>query len=242
MGIYTENFTIRYTDVDKLNRLTLKSLVKYFQEVAGMHSQIAGYGVNDISTTHVTWLILNWKVKMFSHPHVSEKITIHTWARSFEKFYSYRDFEAFDSDGNCIAIASSKWILINTDTKKITRVTPTIGDAYGIQEKNIFNEELVFDSKLPFDYSNLTFNYKIQRRDIDTNGHVNNLNYIDYAFEALPEEVYNNIEFNHIEILYKKEIKYLDTIHCYYSFINNEHVIFIKSSDDAILHSIVKLY
>lgn len=242
MGIYTESFTIRYTDVDRFNRLTLKSLITYFQEIAGRHSEIAGYGVNDIPNTHVTWLLLNWKVKMFSHPHVSDRITIKTWAKPFDKFYSNRDFEVFDTNGNIVAIATSKWILINTDTKKISRITENISNAYGILDRHVFNEETNFDAKICLDNSILNFNYKVQRRDIDTNGHVNNLHYIDYAFESLPEEIYNNIEFNNIEILYKKEIKYPNIIHCYYSFINDEHIIFIKSSDDSILHSIIKLY
>lgn len=242
MGVYTENFTVRYTDVNRFNRLTLKSLITYCQEIAGRHSEIAGYSVNDIPNTHVTWLLLNWKVKMFAHPHLNQKITINTWARTLDKFYSNRDFEILDTQGNLIAIATSKWVLINTDTKKITRVTKEMANAYGILDKNVFGEEINFDSKVSFDNSLLNFDYKIQRRDIDTNGHVNNLHYIDYAFETLPEEIYNNIEFNNIEILYKKEIKYTDRINCYYSFINNEHIVIIKNFNNSVLHSIVKLY
>ena len=88
----------------------------------------------------------------------------------------------------------------------------------------------------------LNFKYKIQRRDIDTNGHVNNLHYIDYALETLPEDVYSYHEFDNIEINFKKEIKYGDVINCYYSYEDNKHVITIKSEDNSILHSIIKLY
>lgn len=242
MKKYSEFFTVRYTDVNRLNHLTLKSLVTYFQEVAGRHSQLAGYSVNDIPNTHVTWLLINWKVKMFSHPHVNESLKVSTWARDFEKCYSYRDFEVFDTNGKLIAIASSKWVLVNTNTKKLSNITPEIISAYGLLNKNVFDANFTFLSKLVIENSVLAFSYNIQRRDIDTNGHVNNLHYIDYAFEALPEEVYNNHEFNNIEILYKKEIKYPNKINCYYYELNGEHIILIKSSDGLTLHSIVKLY
>ena len=88
----------------------------------------------------------------------------------------------------------------------------------------------------------LNFNYEIQRRDLDTNGHVNNLHYLDFAFETLPEDIYTTCNFENLEIFYKKEIKYKEIINCYYSLENNEHIITIKNNDDSVLHAIIKLY
>lgn len=241
MGVYTKRFKLRYDDIGTSNQLNIKSLIRYLQEMAGAHSSLAGYGLNDIPKTHVSWLLLDWKVTMFLHPHYDEEITIHTWPRTLEKFYSYRDFEVFDSKNNLVAIASSKWLLINTQNKKIERITPKIIDAFGIEDKKVFDEAINEKPSIP-DKLDLNFNYTIQRRDIDTNGHVNNLHYIDYALETLPEEIYENNEFNNIEIHYKREIKYKDKINCYYTFENKKHVIVIKSENNSILHAVIKLY
>ena len=241
MGVYSRKIKLRYSDIGRDNALNLKSLIGYLQEMAGAHSSKACYGLNDMSITHVTWLLLDWKVKMLSHPCYGEELTVNTWPRSFEKCYSYRDFEIFDSNNNLVAIASSKWLLINCDTKRIERITSEIANSFGIVDRNVFEDKLDEKPKAP-DNLTLNFKYKIQRRDIDTNGHVNNLHYIDYALETLPENVYNNNEFDNIEINFKKEIKSEDTINCYYSFENNKHIVTIKSEDDSILHSIVKFY
>lgn len=241
MSVYSEKIKLKYSDIGKSNEFNLKSLIGYLQEMAGAHSSKAGYGLNDIPQTHVTWLLLDWKVKMFSHPSYNEELTINTWPRSLEKFYSYRDFEIFDNQNNLVAIASSKWLLINTEKQKIERVTPEIVNAFGLENKKVFDKNLNEKPTVPSDLS-LNFTYAIQRRDIDTNGHVNNLHYIDFALETLPEDVYNATEFNNIEIHYKKEIKYGEKINCYYSFENNMHIITIKSEDDKTLHSIIKLY
>ena len=88
----------------------------------------------------------------------------------------------------------------------------------------------------------LNFKYQIQRRDIDTNGHVNNLNYIDFALESLAENIFNNTTFNNLTIEYKKEIKPNEIINCYYSFENNQHIVIIKSENSSITHSIIKLH
>ena len=241
MSFYSKKIKLRYDDIGKSNRLSIKSLIKYFGDIAGNHSSSCGYGLNDIPTTHITWLLLNWKVKMFSHPKYNEELTINTWPRVIEKFYSYRDFEVFDSKNNLVAIASSKWVMINAETKRIERISNEIINAYGIEQKSVFTESLNDKPKIP-DNLKLNFTYTIQRRDIDTNGHVNNLHYIDYALETLPEDVYNSNEFDNIEIHYKKEIKYGETINCYYSFENNKHIVTIKSEDNSVLHSIIQLY
>lgn len=242
MAIFTYEYKTRYTDVGSDNKLTLKALVATLQQAAISHSEQAGYGVSTIDKTHLAWLLLDWKVQVISYPHSNEILTVKTWPRVFDKLYSYRDFEVFDSKNNLVAIASSKWFAIDTESKKIRKLTPEIIEAYGEPVtkcvfENAFNEKL----KVPEDLK-LNFNYEIQRRDIDTNEHVNNLNYIDFALETLDEEIYNNTVFHNLEVIYKKEIKLHEKINCYYSFESDKHVVTIKSEDNETVHSVVKLY
>ena len=242
MAIFTYEYKTRYTDVGSNNKLTLKALVATLQQAAISHSEKAGYGVNDIKHTHLAWLLLDWKVQVISYPHSNENLTVKTWPRVFDKLYSYRDFEIFNEDNNLVAIASSKWFAIDTQSKKIRKLTSEIGEAYGEPVtkcvfEDTFNEKLKVPEALK-----LNFNYAIQRRDIDTNGHVNNLNYIDFALETLDEEIYNNNTFYNLEVIYKKEIKLYEKINCYYSFENDKHIVTIKSEDNETVHAVIKLY
>ena len=196
----------------------------------------------NIKKTHLAWLLLDWKVQIISYPYSNGSLTVKTWPRVFDKLYSYRDFEVYDEHNNLIAIASSKWFAIDTVNKKIRKLTPEITEAYGEPvSKSVFENPFEEKIKVP-EKLKLNFNYTIQRRDLDTNGHVNNLHYIDYALETLPEDIFSNTTFNNLEILYKKEIKYNEKINCYYSFENNKHIITIKNEDNSIIHAIVKLY
>lgn len=242
MGIFTYTYKIKYSDIGTNNKITLKALVDTLQEAAIAHSDFAGYGVNDIPNTHLAWLLLNWKVEIKSYPILNDTITVKTWPRIFDKLYSYRDFEIYDTNNNLIAIASSKWFAIDTQTKRIRKLTPEIAESYGEPvTKSVFKHAFEEKLKVP-DNLKLNFNYQIQRRDIDTNGHVNNLNYIDYALETIDEDIFNNTKFNNLEITYKKEIKPKEIIKCYYSFEENKHIVTIKSADDSTIHTIVKLY
>ena len=242
MSIYTYHYQIKYSDVDQNNRLTLKSLVALLQEGAAFQSVNAGYSVNDIPKTHSAWIVLNWKVQFFKHPHAYEKLIVQTWPRTMDALFSYRDFEVYDDQQALIAIASSKWVLVETQTKKIKKIQPEVAEAYGgITNKAVFDKPWEEKINVPEKLS-LRFKYTVQRRDIDTNGHVNNLHYIDYALETLDEKIYSENCFDNIEIIYKKEIKYKEKIRCYYTYQNNMHIITIKNEDDSIIHAIVKLF
>ena len=212
------------------------------QEVAGIHSASLGYGVNDIPKTSLAWLILNWKLKVFLRPKTNTPVTINTWVRSENPLFSYRDFEILDSEKNLIAVASSKWILFDVNKKRIVKLPEDVKQKYGYEDKYVFNENWNEKLKEPID-SIFVMNYKVQRRDIDTNNHVNNLYYLDYAFEALPEEIYNNFKFSNVEIMYKHEAKLGDTLSLFYSKTeDNKYVISIKDENNKDIHTIVKLY
>ena len=239
MGFVNLSLRVRYDDVDQNNSLTTKGFLKYLLEAANLHSNMAGYGIDDIPNTNVNWIILNWKLHVYHYPCTNEAIHIRTWTRNNTNLYSYRDFEVIDNIGNRIAIATSKWILINNKTRKITKISDEIINSYGPVENNILNTNLDKLKEPSIEYTN-TFNYTFMRRDLDTNKHVNNLNFFDFAIEALPIDVYENINFNDIEVFYKKQCFLNDKIACLYCLNNkNEHTVVIKSEDLKNLHAIL---
>lgn len=238
MGVYSKDETIRYLDVDRENRLTNKAIINFMQDVAGCHADSLGDGLNNKSETHTAWLLLNWKVRVFFRPKCEDKITIKTWARRMERCYSWREFEIYCGE-NKVAIATSKWVFVNCETEKIMRIPQELKDKYCENGEGVF-EEIVEKLKEP-EGLEIAYEETIGRTKIDTNNHLNNLYYLDYAIESLPEEVYENNTFNNIEIMYKKEIKYKAKIKCLYKCENNEHIVVIKSEDLNTLHAIIKL-
>ena len=139
--------------------------------------------------------------------------------------------------------ASSRWGLIDIRTGKLLKITDEIIEGYhqedgklafdGIKELDKIKEPKEYSSKIV---------YTIKRNFIDLNHHVNNLYYLDIAYECLPEEIYNKDEFNNIEIFYKKQMKLGDKINCYYPHEKDGEYITLKSEDNNTIHAVVKLY
>ncbi len=235
-------------DIEKVNSnsfVTNKGMLALLENVACMHSDTAGYGIREISTTHLSWVQLNWRVQIIRRLKYGEEITIKTWAREATKVSTLRDFEVLDKDNKTVCIATTRWTLTNIDTQSITKITDDVIEKYDPENHTIMPEFEFKKLKEPDTFSN-EYVYTTQRRDIDVNKHMHNLNYLDLAYETLPEEVYNNIskggDFNNIEVMYKTAIRYGDTSKCLYSFDGNKHTITIKSNDDKVLHCIVELW
>ena len=235
--MYTHSFTIQYVDIDSNNNLSDYGLLKYLQEIACLHADSKKYGLKDTPENRLAWIILDWKIQVFSRPGWDKDIHIKTWASNIDNIACYRDFEIKDSNDNLVAIASSKWVLVNIDKHHITRITPEIKEAFEPIEPSVFKEESS-KSDIPNNFDNV-FAYTILERDIDTNKHLNNLNYVMLAKEALPEE-YKGVNYSKIEVTYKHQcvlgdnMKFMHHINS-----NNEHVICIKNSDESVLHAIV---
>ena len=84
--------------------------------------------------------------------------------------------------------------------------------------------------------------YSVRRADIDVNNHMHNLNYIELANEALPDDVYRGALFNDIRITYKKEIKLGDIVKCKYAFRDDKHIVVVKNIDETVVHAIIEMY
>lgn len=242
LDIYSHNLTVNYSDVDENNQVTNRGLLRLMQEVAGIHCGLLGYGVNDTPKTGLAWILLNWKLKVFSRPKTNANLLIKTWTRKKTPLFVYRDFEVYDNNYNLVAIATTKWVLFNVNTKSISRVTDGVNKNYIEVNKEVFPDKFTEKLKEPIN-SEFVLDYAVQRRDIDTNHHVNNLYYLDYAYEALPLDVFKNIDFSNVEIMYKHQATLANTLSLFCSHSSdNEYIITIKDKSDGTLHAIVKLY
>ncbi len=142
MGMYEYKKRIEFCDIDESNRLSSKGLIRILGEVAGVHSESVGYGLNHIPQTHLTWMILNWKIQFFLRPSWNSYLIVKTWARSFSKISSNRDFSIYDINNNLVAKATSKWVLIDSEKHTPVRITEEIRDTFEEYNSSVFEIEI----------------------------------------------------------------------------------------------------
>lgn len=240
--IFKGEFKIDIRDIDLENKLTNRAIMNYMEDMACRHSDEAGYGINDISKTKRIWLLLDWKLKVFDRPKYGDAIKVYTWSKGIERCYAYRDFEIYDSKENLIAIASTKWILMDSENFKLVKAEEGMASKYNEElGRKVFEKEELNKLIEPEQYIS-EMECKIRKTDTDMNNHVHNLNYLDLAYEILPYNISNCQQFENVRITYKKEIKAGSTVKLKYSKQEDKNIVVIKNIEETCIHSIIELW
>lgn len=228
-------FYVGLRDINKNQKLTNTSLLSYFEDVACMHSEIAGFGVSNMNVIKKTWILLSWKIKVLKRPKFNDVVKIETWSRAINKFYAFRDFRMYNEKNELIGIATSKWVFIDIEKEKMIRITDEVASKYEQEPDANFEEFDLEKLSAPEEYIS-KIDYKITKNMIDINNHLHNTYYMDLAQEVLTD----NKEFNYFEIMYKHEIKLGETVKVMCSKQEDNIYVVIKNFDETKVHAILK--
>lgn len=197
---------VRYSEMGTDRRLTLGSLVNYFQDCSTFQSELCGQGIDALRQRHQAWLVLSWQIEILRRPVLGEKIIAKTWPYAFKAFYGYRHFVLEDEEGGCLARANSIWVLMDTDTGRPVKVPPEVLKDYPLEPRLEMRE---FPRKIQEPEGGKEQEaFPVAKAQIDTNGHVNNSQYIRMAEEYLPD----GFETETLRVEYRSQARLHDTI------------------------------
>lgn len=228
-------------DLGKNGLITNAAILRIFERIGCYQSDEAGYGVLNIEEKGVSWILLDWKVKVIKRPKYGENLLVTTWGRNAKKSTTCRDYEIYNSNKELCVIATTKWVLIDINTRKITKITDDVMRNYIMSEKSVFDEIEIEKIQAPEKFITST-TFTPTRSNIDINGHMHNTDYLELAYETLPQEVYDNRPYNNFRINYKNEIKYGDVIIANYAYENNKHIIVFENKENGLINSIIELW
>lgn len=210
---YEKEYELHYYDVDKNLKGNMSTIINILSDIGTKQSEELGSGMRELMENNMSWVFYNYHVKIFRDPMYGEKLKVKTEPVGFKKFYALRNYEIKDSHGNVIVTANAIFLLINLEKRRMMRIPQEQYDIYGV--KGDMKEEF----KIPRLEAISDFKYKgtfkVRYSDIDSNQHVNNTKYIDWAIETLPEEIVNNYSLDEIKVTFEKECKYGDTVNVY---------------------------
>lgn len=200
--MYSFDSTIRYSEVDCKGRLSLQGLANYFQDCSSLQSDALGIGMDYLEKEQGGWVLVSWQIVIKRYASESEKVTTATWPYKFKGCFGYRNFTMTDQNGEVIAYANSIWVFMNLATGHPGRIPEEIAQIYQI-EPPLEMEEHKRKLQIPQGLEKQE-TVAVRKTDIDTNGHVNNTNYIRMAMEYVPE----NQTIDYIQVEYKNAAVY----------------------------------
>jgi acyl-ACP thioesterase len=186
MSKYEFHSHVRYSECGEDGRLSLKSVVDYFQDTATFQGEHLGIGVGYLKKQNIAWILTSWQIITDHFPKLAEPVTAQTWAYDFKNFYGLRNLVLLDGEGRKAAWANSVWVLMDMKRMRPVKVPPLLLEKYGSDEP-LEMEYAPRKIKEPETGEEMT-PFAVVKTHLDTNHHVNNGQYIEMARTYLPEK------------------------------------------------------
>jgi acyl-ACP thioesterase len=206
--IHTRSFDLRYSDMDDRGEATPTALLGLLEDAAFTHCDEAGWGVHRLVQAGYGWVLLRGGLEMERYPALGKRVTVETWCSRTRLFYGERDYRIRSAEGEVLGWARSLWLFCSLERKRPVPVLEEIVKAWapeGTVAGNMELGEVDFPEALEASASSA---FDVRRSDIDTNGHVNNVNYLAWALEALPEAIRRGCYLASIRGQFKREVTY----------------------------------
>lgn len=218
---YTERHTISCYDTDASWRLKPTSFMNLAQEAAGCHAVYLGFGYDDLIKTNTAWILSRVHVEFIDTPKWRENITLQTWHKGLNRLFFLRDFILTDDEGKIRVKATTSWLVLNLETRKLVR-DPKLLEEGTVCMENVI-ESPADKVQMPKDVeAELVRKHVVSYSDIDTNGHTNNAMYMQWAMNSVGYDVTSSMPVREFTINFNHETKAGDVVDIYRASIEKE--------------------
>lgn len=204
--MYSFESRIRYSETDSEGKLTLLSLMDYFQDCSTFQSEDLGVGLPFLRERKLVWVLSSWQIAIERLPKMCERVSVGTFPYDFKGCFGFRNFFMKDEAGCYIAKANSMWTLLDTETFKPKRPPEEMVQKYKLEEK-LSMEYAGRKIAVPGDMAKKE-TITVKPHHLDTNYHVNNAQYVGMAMDYLPE----HFPVTGMRAEYKKQALLHDTL------------------------------
>ena len=208
---YEETFRVELFDINQKGEATILTIADFLQQT-GMNHAFRLFESAALSMDKETAFVLTrLKISMERYPKWRENIFIHTWLSPIEGKYIIRNFEIFDGNKNLIGAAINSATPFNLKERR----------AVSLEERGY---HIAVSSKRPpiehnFEKIFTEENYQWEKTidvgfyDCDLYGHVNNVKYIGWALDVLPDRFNRSVFLKEVDINFKSEVNYHHRVH-----------------------------
>lgn len=218
---FEKQYKINIYDVDTNHNCKFSTLVDYLWDVVISQSDYLGETNEGFVHNQCIWVLLKYDITIHKYPKYKDVITVDTKVLGSKKFYGYRQNTIKDSDGNIIAEVISTAILIDYEKRRPMKISPDQIKIYELDGE--LDEVPPLDDIPKIEKEDYIKDYPIRFSDIDSNGHVNNVRYMEMAMDTLPRYILNEYQLFNIKVLFKKETTDGDTLHISSQIISDEN-------------------
>ena len=186
-------------------RLFMGHLGNHLLNAADFHSTDRGFGMKYLMSIQRSWVLSRLAIEMDEMPSQYTRFNVETWVESAMRYFTSRNFRVVSGD-KVYGYGRSIWAMIDTESRQPT-------DIYDIDNGAIDNW-IVKDKECPIDKggrvrvgaeAQLVHTIDTYYNDVDINGHINSVKYIEHVLDLWPISWYSDHQVHRFEIAYVAE-------------------------------------
>ena len=199
------NFTVEPFSEDYTGRLTWESMGNHLLRCASLHAGRLGFGYDSMIRNRHVWVLSRLVVELNHMPRTWESYTLNTWISALYRQFTDRLYSITAPDGTAYGYAYTVWALIDMDTRQPLDLTCLPGE--GLTGAVIADRPFPVKGPGRIRVKSRT---AIRRRptyysDIDINGHVNSIRYIEMILDLFPKQTFDRFAPQRVELAYCSE-------------------------------------
>jgi len=172
MNTYTQDFSIRYSELNRNGLLKNEAFFDIFQEVASRHAEQLGCGFGTMGS--LTWVLSKIRIQVLRTPSKGSTVSVKTWPSGFNRLYATREGLFYDGDGE-VARVTSYWLLIDLKNLRPQRLPDAL--PCPIPDNAELPRYFELSSKITKLIGENPLESRVAEHEIDVNQHLNNARY-----------------------------------------------------------------
>ena len=202
-------------------RLKPASFMDLAQEAANSHAAILGFGYDDLIQSKTAWILSRVNIRFIKTPLWRDEVTLTTWHKGLERLFFIRDFVMTDKDGVECVKATSSWLVLNLETRRLVR-DPELMDEGTTCSDNAL-ETPAGKVQMPKDLEpEMVMEHTVAYSDVDMLGHTNNAMYMHWAMDAVDYALASSTPLKELTINFNKETKAGEIVRIFRSQVEKE--------------------
>lgn len=189
---------------------------------ADVHSTVRNFGMTYLNTIHKTWVLSRLAIELTEIPVEHTPLCIETWVENAMKYFTKRNWCIKSEDGKVYGYGKSIWAMIDTETREPQDIL-AVHD--GKIREYLYPEypcEMADVSRVRTPEMTEYVEFKVKYSDIDVNGHLNSMKYVDHVMDMFSLDHYRDYQLRRLEIAYVAEGHFGDTVRIYHMDEGNE--------------------
>jgi acyl-ACP thioesterase len=208
---FEKEFELRYFEMNQYAVASPMTMLMLLEETAADHCDMINNSLFQLAEQNIGWVLVSGFMQMERYPKYKEKIRIRTWLSKYSTVKGFRENIIYDAQDNIIGRAKGLWMFFDIERRRPIEISEDIRNKWSfISEECVDNN---INKKIEaIDFVDYKTNFDVTVSDTDTNKHVNNIKYLQWVMESIPEEIIKDYYLYSIDGRFIAEAQDGDTI------------------------------